>query len=201
MMAQQPTYSTYQTPQEPDIGEDEDIDQMFTMTPRKAVEKVMSKREEKLRQTAEEIANRTFWVNQNKLVAMQKYPDLKNPNSDFFKKVSWYMQAHPEKYNEAEGILDACARIQVEMPQQPSQAAQQMSQHIVQQTASAASQVSPASTAPTSDTIELDAQAIELAKKLNISVDKMKERLIKMQNKTGEYADHPEKKGRGIMIK
>jgi hypothetical protein len=196
MMAQpQPVY---QPPQDTSSDE-EDIDNLFVTQPRKAVNQVMSKREQALRAEAEAIARRTYYTETNKMLAMQRYPDLKNPNSDFFRKVGWYMQTHPEKFNDPEGILDACARVNSEMPSTPNQTQQQVSQRVVQQVAAAASQVSPSSSAPVTETTELDPQAQLLAEKLHIDPKKMADRLKNLTEEKGEYAPRPGKTGKAIL--
>jgi hypothetical protein len=202
MMAQQPMQPLYQPQQQQQQEEapGEDIDQLFTVDPKRAVNAMMQRKQQEILKQSEEMARRTFHTEANKLMARQRYPDLNNPNSEFFKRVSFYMSTHPDKYSDPEGILDACARVKMDMPQDNT-ANQQASQRIVQQVASAASQVAGSSTAPQSEELRLDPEAQMLASKLNIDPKKFAQRQKNMQENKGEYAPAPDKLGRARFVK
>jgi hypothetical protein len=199
MMAQQPVYQppAYQTPQTQETNED--FDQVFTVDPRRAIDSRLAQERTRILKESEETARRTFHTEANKLMARQRYPELNNPNSEFFKRVSFFMSTHPERYNDPEGILDACARVRMDMPQEnPTQ--QQMSQRIVQQVASTASQVAGSSTAPSTEEPRLDPEAQLLAQKLNIDPKKFALRQKNLQDGKGEYAPLPNKQGKARFV-
>ena len=197
MMAQQTAPPVM--PQQQTEDNDDEFNQLFNISPAQAVESKLKKKEQEYMKRIQEESDKRFWINQNKIVAMTKYPDLRNPSSDFFKRVSFYMQTHPDKYNDPEGILDACARVHAELPPATSAAAQQVNQQIVQQVASAASQVAPASNIPQSESLELDNEAKTLAVKLGIDPKKMAERLKNLQTGQGEYAPAEGKTGKALL--
>jgi len=60
-----------------------------------------------------------------KAEALQKYPDLRNPQSEFYQKVDRYLQVRGEAYvkSNPQAVLDAAARIAVEEGIQPARAA------------------------------------------------------------------------------
>lgn len=181
---------------------EEQLNTEFNNAPAATVKKMIEKRAADIDRRIEQRARQIFAQEAKKFEAIGKYPDLRNPQSDFFKKVAYYMDTHPEKYNDPEGILDACARVTVDlgiMPQKPEVAAG--NERVRQSVASAASQVSGSGNAPVGEAPELDAKGLELATKLGIDPKVYAKRLKDMQDEKGEYAPRVGKTGRASLTK
>lgn len=200
MMAQQQPVYQQPTYQQPEYNETDDFDNVFTVDPKRAIESKLKAERQKFLNEAEARSRNVFHTEANKMMARNRYPDLNNPNSEFFKRVSFYMSTHPEKYNEPEGILDACARVREDMPSS-NPTKQELSNKIVQQVASTATQVGGSSTASSNDVPRLSPEAQNLAAKLNIDPKKFATKLKNLEEGQGEYAPVPGKEGKARFIK
>lgn len=188
-------------PAAPEESEDE-LNNEFTTSPAKAVRKIISREAKDIDERIERRARQIYLQEAKKIEAVGKFPELRNPNSDFFKKVAYYMDTHPEKYNDPEGLLDACARVSVDLgivPQKPEVA--DANARTRASVASAASQVSGSGTAPVGEPGELDAKGLELARKLGIDPKVMAKRLGDYNDQKGEYAPQPGKTGKATLTK
>jgi len=181
---------------------DEDMDRLFNESPSKAVQKLINKRANEFNTTIQQTARKIYAQEAKKAEAIAKFPDLRKPDSEFFKKVSYYMDTNPGKYNEPEGLFDACTRISYEMGIAPKNVETDKANEAVRKgVSSTAAQVASSGTAPASDATELDAKGIMLAKKLGIDPKDMAERLGNMTEGKGEYAPTPGKTGKATFIK
>jgi hypothetical protein len=194
MMAQM---SRFQTP--PPISPEpeeptEDYDSLFLQQPTKAVKKILEKEKETLfkdlpKYVSEE-AIKVFYRERFKQDAMTKYPDLKNPSSEFYKRVANFMYERPHLYQDPEGVLNACARVAEDMGIKRQEAKQSSFEE--QRRAVASQGVEGAgATLPAKEEAELDVQGKILAQKLGISEKAMIERLDKFVKKEGEYKQEP----------
>jgi hypothetical protein len=194
LMAAPPQYTPPQAPE----PEDEDIASMDPAQ-RRAIDKMMAKKESEIRKFTEKTARKTFYKESIKAQAMTIYPDLKNPQSDFFKKVAFFMDTHPGKYNDPEGILDACARISYEMKLNPSPSARTANEVVRAAVSSGSASVEGSGQTVSSDVPELDFKGQQLAGKLGIDPKKMAERLKSMSEGKGVYADREGKTGKAAL--
>ena len=195
MMAQQQIPPVQQ---EPEVNDDE-LNNLFTTNPAEAMRKVMEAREKKvnLNKTVEDTARRVFTFEAKKIEAMSRFPDLKNPGSEFYNRVASFMNTHPEKYQDPEGLLDACARVKDELGiVTPNPQVTQTNQNMRQTVSSAASQISKGTSAPATETTELDAKGLELAAKLGIDPKKMALRMKNYAEGKGEYSGKDGKTGK-----
>lgn len=193
MMAQ--TQPQPQIPAEPAENEEE-LNNLFTTSPTQAVRKIVEREKQDLDKRIESRARQIFIMEAKKVEAMTRFPDLRNPNSDFFKRVAYYMDTHPAKYNDPEGILDACARVQLEIGAPANPGVAHANEQVRQAVSSGAAQVAGSGNAPATEAPELDAKGLELAAKLGIDPKAMAARLKSMSEQTGEYAPKPGKTGK-----
>ena len=185
MMTPPPTTSA---PNEPEM--EEDLDSLFLQKPSEAVKRILQKEKEALKkeipQVVSQEALRIFYQEKFKQEALNKYPDLKNPNSDFYKRVAMFMYERPHLYNDPEGLLHACARVAEDMGYYKQKTFEQQRQAV------ASTSVEPAGGAsPSNEMTELDIQGKILAQKLGISEKDMSERLNRFLKKEGEYKQEP----------
>jgi hypothetical protein len=184
--------------QAPEPENEDELNNEFATSPVKAVRKIISREAADIDKRIEQRARQIYVQEAKKIEAITKFPELKNPTSDFFKKVAYYMDTHPEKYNDPEGLMDACARVSIDMgiaPQKPAVAA--ANARTIESVSSAASQVAGGGTAPVGGVPELDAKGLELASKLGIDPKVMAKRMEDYNNQKGEYAPAAGKTGKG----
>lgn len=193
MMAQTPPPAA--APQAPEES-DEELGNLMATSPVEAVRKIVAREKKGIDVMVEQRARHIFLIESKKAEAVSKYPDLRNPNSEFFRRVAYHMDTHPGKYNDPEGILDACARVQVEMGVPASPGVASANETVRQAVTSGAAQVAGAGTAPATEGPELDAKGLELAAKLGIDPKNMAARLKNYTDQTGEYAPKPGKTGK-----
>ena len=112
MMAQQPLQ---QPPIQEPVESEEEINNLFSNSPAQAVNRIVDRKAKDIDKIIEQRARQIFATEAKKIEAVTRFPELRNPNSEFFKKVAYYMDTHPYKYNEPEGIIDACARVQLDI--------------------------------------------------------------------------------------
>ena len=187
-----PQYMYNQPTPEP---EDEDLAQMDPVT-RRAVEKMLAKKETEFKKYTEDSARKTYYKESVKAQAVTLYPDLKNADSPFFKKVAFFMDTHKEKYNEPEGILDACARVAYEMNMSRAPSNARSNEQMRQQASSGAAAVEGAGASNASVDPSMDTQGQVLAAKLGIDPKKMAARLSDLENEKGVYAPREGKTGK-----
>ena len=192
MAAPQPQYMYNKPEPEP---EDEDLAQMDPVT-RRAVEKMIAKKENEFKKFTEDSARKTYYKESVKAQAVTLYPDLKNADSPFFKKVAFFMDTHKEKYNEPEGILDACARVAYEMNMSRAPSNARSNEAMRQQASSGAAAVEGAGASNASVDPSMDTQGQVLAAKLGIDPKKMAARLSDLENEKGVYAPREGKTGK-----
>ena len=192
MMATQPQQPVIQEP----VESEEELNNLFNNSPTQAVNRIVDRKAKDIDKMIETRARQIFIGEAKKIEAMNRFPELKNPNSEFFKKVAYYMDTHPHKYNDPEGILDACARVQIDIGSSSNAQSTRANETVRASVASAASQVAGGGTAPASDNPELDAKGLELASKLGIDPKVMAVRLKSYNEQTGQYAPIPGQTGK-----
>jgi len=189
-----------QQPYQPPVNEPEDED-ILSMDPstKKAVEKMMAKKEAEFRKYTEETAKKTYYKESVKVQAVNMYPQLKDGNSEFFKKVSFFMDSHPQKYNEPEGILDACARVASDMNISRAPVTRAANETTRGQVSSGSATVEGSGHTTSSDAVEMDVKGQLLAAKLGIDPNKMAQRLRDMTEGKGVYATREGKTGKAAI--
>ena len=179
---------------------DGDLDNEFVESPTKTVRKLISKEAAKMNTLIQNTARNIYAQETKKAEAIKAFPDLRKPQSDFFKKVSYYMDMNPNKYQDPEGLFDTCTRVAYEMGISPKSAEVEKANETVRQgVSSTAAQVASSGTAPAGDVSELDQKGILLAKKLGIDPKDMAKRLGDMTGGKGEYAPAPGKTGKATI--
>jgi hypothetical protein len=186
-------------PQEED--DEEEINNLFATSPAQAMKKLLNKAKGGVDKTIEEKARRIFQAEAKKLEAMNRFPELKNPKSEFFRKVAFFMDTHPEKYNDPEGLIDACARVTFDMGKVPDRPVPQASENMRNSVSNASAHIEGSGNAPVGEKPELDARGLELAAKLGIEPSRMASRLKDLAEGKGDYAPQPGKTGKATFKK
>lgn len=197
MMATPPPQQGYGSVPVPE-PEDEDLQYLDPQT-RRAVEKLIEKRGKSFVTQADESARKVYLRESKKQEAVSLYPDLKNPSTEFFKRVAFFMDTHPDKYHDPEGILDGCARVAYEMKYQAAPATQGTNENVRRQVAGGAATIEGSGNAPSNEVFELDTKGQFLASKLGLDPKIMAKRLQNYSKGEGEYAPREGKTGKAAI--
>ena len=170
--------------------DDSEIDALFQSgdpaSIRKATELLMARKQKEIVQLTQKVSADTYQRENIKKQVIDKYPDLKNGNSEFFKRVAYFMETHPFKWQDPEGLLDACVRVADDM-KLPSREAQTANEIIRKNVASGAAAIEGNTNPPPADVPALDAKGLEMARKLGIDPKKYSERLNNYVQGKAEY--------------
>jgi len=196
LMAQRP--AAVQPTPEPEV-EDESL-QYLDPQQRRAFEVLLDKREAKIRKESEKMSADVYQRESAKTEAVNMFPDLQNPQSEFFKRVAIYMDSNPSKYKDPHGLREACKIIAYDMKYQAAPTQRQTNQQVVRSVSGGAASVEGSSGTPQTEADTLDAKAIMLAKKLGIDEKEMTQRMKDLQTGSGAYAPTEGKTGKMSII-